>query len=94
MLNKKDVEKIYDLANLKLADNQIDDLVVKYQKVLDFAEIILEVDTSDVEILEIIPEHFAELREDIPYEGLSRDDALKNAKDREYGYFRLKKVID
>lgn len=94
MLNKNDIEKIYNLANLRLKDEEVEDLAIKYQKVLDFAETIMEVDTSEVEILEIIPEHCAELREDTPQESIERDEALKNAKDREYGYFRLKKVIE
>ncbi|NMB09344.1 MAG: Asp-tRNA(Asn)/Glu-tRNA(Gln) amidotransferase GatCAB subunit C, partial [Tissierellia bacterium] len=37
MLNKNDVEKIYNLANLRLKDEEVEDLAIKYQKVLDFA---------------------------------------------------------
>ena len=38
---------------------------------------------------EMLDNHEAILREDVPGKSLDREDALKNAKDTEYGYFRL-----
>lgn len=94
MINKEEVIRIYNLAHLNLEEDRVDILAEKYTKVLDFAELIMEVDTTDVKPLEMIQEEKAVFREDIPEESLDREKALENAKDREYGYFRLKKVID
>ena len=94
MINKEEVIRIYDLAHLNLEEEHVDILAEKYTKVLDFAEIIMEVDTKDVEPMEIVQEEKALFRDDIVEESLDREKALENAKDREYGYFRLKKVID
>lgn len=94
MIKKEEVIRIYDLAHLNLEEDRVDILAEKYTKVLDFAEIIMEVDTDNIEPKEMIQEERAVFREDILEESLDREKALENAKDREYGYFRLKKVID
>ncbi|MDO5755629.1 MAG: Asp-tRNA(Asn)/Glu-tRNA(Gln) amidotransferase subunit GatC [Tissierellia bacterium] len=92
-MNKDEVIRIYDLANLELDLNQIDKIQEKYNTVLSFAQNILEVDTEDVTPMEMVDNHDAHLRADEVRKGLEREDGLKNAKDREYGYFRLKKVL-
>ncbi len=94
MIKKEEVIRIYDLAHLNLEEDRVDILAEKYTKVLNFAEIIMEVDTDNIEPKEMIQEEKAVFREDIIEESLDREKALENAKDREYGYFRLKKVID
>ena len=38
---------------------------------------------------ELISNHKAVFRKDKPLESISRSEALENAKDTEYGYFRL-----
>lgn len=94
MIDKEEVIRIYDLAHLNLDEDRVEILSEKYTKVLDFAELIMEVDTENVIPMEMVQEEKAAFREDIPEESLDRETALLNAKDREYGYFRLKKVID
>lgn len=94
MIDKEEVIRIYDLAHLNLDEDRVEILSEKYTKVLDFAELIMEVDTENVLPMEMVQEEKAVFREDIPEESLDRETALQNAKDREYGYFRLKKVID
>ena len=49
--------------------------------------------TSTCDDLEIVVEHNSPLREDTTEECISREDALLNASDREYGYFRLQRVV-
>lgn len=92
-MNREEVIRIYDLANLHLEENEIDKLQEKYNTVLEFAKMILEVDTDGVLPMEFNPTHQAILRKDVPEPGLDREEALKNASGREYGYFTLKKVI-
>ena len=94
MIKKEEVERVYNLAHLSLENKDLDILSEKYSKVLSFAEKIMEVDTSKCSPLEMVQDHRAVFREDSPKESLDREEALKNAKDREYGYFRLKKVIE
>lgn len=88
-MNIKEVERIYSLANLSVPEENLENLAKKYNIVTDFIQKIFDVDTEDTEMLEIIASHNAVLRKDEIKESLSRDKALENAKDTEYGYFRL-----
>ena len=88
-MDKNEVIRIYKLANLDLSNQDIDIISDKYNKILDFIDHIFDVDCKDVKMTEMLDNHEAILREDVPGKSLDREDALKNAKDTEYGYFRL-----
>ena len=94
MIDKEEVKRIYEMAHLNIKDEELDKMEEKFNTVLDFSRTILEVDTNDVDMLEIVENHESVLREDKVFESIDREEALKNAQDREYGYFRLKKVIE
>lgn len=93
MVSKEEVKKIYYLANLNVKEEELDSIAKKFDDVLVFANEIMELDTSDCEALEIVVEHNSPLREDVVEESISREDALLNARDKEYGYFRLQRVV-
>lgn len=88
-MDKNEVFRIYKLANLDLYNQDVDLISDKYNKILDFIDHIFDVDCKDVKMTEMLDNHEAILREDVPGKSLDREDALKNAKDTEYGYFRL-----
>lgn len=88
-MDKNEVIRIYKLANLDLSNQDIDIISDKYNKILDFIDHIFDVDCEDVKMTEMLDNHKAVLREDIEGKSLDRQDALKNSKDTEYGYFRL-----
>ena len=93
MVTKEEVKKIYYLANLNVKEEELDTIAKKFDDVLVFANEIMELDTSDCEALEIVVEHNSPSREDVVEESISREDALLNARDKEYGYFRLQRVV-
>ena len=88
-MDKNEVIRIYKLANLDLSNQDIDIISDNYNKILDFIDHIFDVDCENVKMTEMLDNHKAVLREDIEGKSLDRQDALKNAKDTEYGYFRL-----
>ncbi|PMC82623.1 Asp-tRNA(Asn)/Glu-tRNA(Gln) amidotransferase subunit GatC [Anaerococcus hydrogenalis] len=88
-MDKNEVFRIYKLANLDLSNQDVELISNKYNKILDFIDHIFDVDCKDVKMTEMLDNHKAILREDVPGKSLDREDALKNAKDTEYGYFRL-----
>lgn len=88
-MNKEEVKKIYRLANLSLDGKDVELLSNKFNIVIDFIEDIFTVDTNDVDMTELIANHKAAFRKDEPLESISRSEALENAKDTEFGYFRL-----
>lgn len=88
-MNKEEVKKIYRLANLSLDGKDVELLSDKFNAVIDFIEDIFTVDTSDIEMTELISNHKAVFRKDEVAPSISRQEALENAKDTEFGYFRL-----
>ena len=91
MVSKEEVKKIYYLANLNVKEEELDIIAKKFDDVLAFANEIMELDTSECKALEIVVEHNSPLREDVVEESISREDALLNASDKEYGYFKYKR---
>lgn len=85
----KEVERIYNLSHLSLENQDKEMISNKFNRVLDFIEDIFSVDRDDVEMTEYINNHNAVFRDDIVEKSLDRSKALENAKDTEYGYFRL-----
>lgn len=94
MVSKEEVKKIYDLANLKVSEDELLSLSKKFEDVFNFANEIMKLDTTDCEDLEIVVEHSSPLRDDVIGMSVPREDALMNVKDREFGYFRVKRVVE
>lgn len=88
-MEKTEVKRAYELANLEVSDQDLEVITDKFNQVLDFIDEIFEVDTEGVEATEMLENHRAVLRKDDVKPSLTRDQALENAKDKEYGFFRL-----
>lgn len=88
-MDNKEVEKIYRLSNLSLDGKDVEVISKKFNTVIDFIEDIFTVDTDEVNMTEILPNHKAVFRKDVAIDSVSREKALENAKDTEFGYFRL-----
>lgn len=71
---------------IKIADEIHDDVME--------ARILKELDFADVDPLHLLTDSCIELREDIVEEGMDREEALSYASEREYGYFKIKRVIE
>ncbi|HHX69914.1 MAG: Asp-tRNA(Asn)/Glu-tRNA(Gln) amidotransferase subunit GatC [Miniphocaeibacter sp.] len=94
MIDINEVKRVYSLAKLNIKEEELETMKNKFNTVLEFANSIMEVDTEGVDMLEMVSNHNSVLREDIVEESVDRETALKNSTDREYGYFRLKKVVE
>jgi len=93
-VTKEDVKYVADLARLKLADEEISKLAGDMNRILEYMDLLAEVDTSNVEPLEHVTEFTAEFRKDEAEKPLSHEDALKNAPDADTDYFRVPRVIE
>lgn len=93
-VTEKDVRYMADLARLQLAEDEVKSFAQDMNKILDYMEMLDELDTSDVEPLEHVIDLESRLRKDEAKEPLSHEDALKNAPDADSDYFRVPKVIE
>ena len=92
-LNKEDVDYTAKLAKLTFNDSEAEKLAVDMSVILDYAHMLDEIDITGVEPLTHILEADNVMREDIPAETMSIDDALANAADSQDRFFRIPKML-
>jgi len=93
MLSKEDVIKVAKLAKISLSEEEVQIFSVQLPKIIEFVEKLEELDTSDVlPFYELINKE-APLREDVPKPGLTNEEALANAPQKENGFFVVPRVV-
>jgi aspartyl-tRNA(Asn)/glutamyl-tRNA(Gln) amidotransferase subunit C len=78
-LTRDEVAKVALLGRLKLSADEIDRMTVQLDRVLEYVDILNEVDTQHVEPMAHAIELRDVFRDDVPIPSLSREDALANA---------------
>jgi aspartyl-tRNA(Asn)/glutamyl-tRNA(Gln) amidotransferase subunit C len=96
-LTEKEVRYIADLANLRLSDDEVSKMSHDLGHILTHIEQLNELNTANVEPMAQVlfeADETATLREDIPHQSLTGEEALANAPAKGSGYFKVPKVID
>ena len=88
------VKHISHLARLDFKGEELDAIKGDMEKIIDFVDKLSEIDTDNVESLIIMNENVNVLREDIPNQTLTKENALANAPKSDSDYFRIPKVLD
>jgi aspartyl-tRNA(Asn)/glutamyl-tRNA(Gln) amidotransferase subunit C len=89
----EDVEKIADLARLKLNEDEKEKMTGQLNMILNYMEKLNELNTDHVEPLAHTQELYNVFREDEVKPSLPVDKALENAPERMDNYFKVPKVI-
>ena len=92
-LSKEQVEHIAKLARLNLTPAEIDKFTHELTVILSYIDQLQTVDTKGVEPQNQFITAENVFREDVPEPSLPRDEALRNAPDRDREYFHVPKVI-
>ena len=92
-LSTTDVEHIAELAKLALTADEIEQYRRQLSDILAHFETLQKVDTSSVPPTASVLPLRTVMRADVMRPGLSTDDALANAPDREDGFFRVRAVF-
>ena len=87
------IDKLSRLAMLKFDEAEREEIKGDLQKMIGFIDKLRELDTTGVEPLLHMSPNVNVLREDVPGNMLSRDDAIRNAPDHDGVYFKVPKVI-
>ncbi|WP_448588403.1 Asp-tRNA(Asn)/Glu-tRNA(Gln) amidotransferase subunit GatC [Thermocrinis sp.] len=93
MLSREAVEKVAHLAKLKLTEEEKETLGKQLISIIEFVNELRKVDTSQVEGLWYSAEG-TPLREDAPQDPLSQEKALRNAPERENGFFVVPRILE
>ena len=89
----KDVEHIASLAKLEFSDAEKEKLTHQMNQILEYMDQLNSLDTTAVEPLSHVIELSNVFRNDEVKPGVTTEDALKNAPDRNEQFFKVPKVI-
>lgn len=90
------VERYYNKAYLRLPEDEKerDIQISKFERVVEMVDHMMEYSTESGEYFEITSEISSPLREDEVEESTDRELIFQNTKHREYGYFKLDKILE
>lgn len=93
-LNRKDVEHVALLSRLDLSENELDKFTGQLDAILEYIDVLNQVDTSAVEPMAHVLEIRNVMRADQVQPSLPREAALQNAPDAEDGFFKVPKIVE
>jgi aspartyl-tRNA(Asn)/glutamyl-tRNA(Gln) amidotransferase subunit C len=93
MLSIEEVMHIERLARLKLSDEERERYRKQLSDILDYAARLDEIDTSNISPLYHVLPVTNVLREDIPNQNFSQEEALSNAPLQENGFFVVPPIL-
>ena len=93
-ISKKDVEKIAELARLDLSPVEIDLYQKQLSSILDYVNMLQEVNTENVEPTSQVTGLQNVVREDKEGLCLKSDEVLSNAPEHESKSFKVNKIIE
>ena len=93
-LNRKDVEHVALLSRLELSENELDKFTGQLDAILEYIDVLNQVDTSAVEPMAHVLEIRNVMRADEVQPSLPREAALQNAPEAEDGFFKVPKIVE
>lgn len=93
-INKEMIDRLSDLAKLDFNEDEKENIMKDMNRVLSYCEKLNEVNTDGVEPLIFMSDNVNLLREDVPQNNFSKQDALRNAPAKDSDFFRVPKFID
>lgn len=87
-ISKDQVKHVAHLARLAVTEEEADMFTNQLSSIIEYAEQLNELDTDGVEPTTHVLDLKNVLRKDESTEWISKEDALKNAPDKQDGYFR------
>jgi aspartyl-tRNA(Asn)/glutamyl-tRNA(Gln) amidotransferase subunit C len=92
-LSREQVQKLSHLARLEFSESELDGMMLDLDKMLAFVDRINQLDLEGVEPLIYMNNEVDKLRPDKSKSSVTREEALKNAPDRDTDYFRVPRVL-
>ncbi|MBM7707652.1 Asp-tRNA(Asn)/Glu-tRNA(Gln) amidotransferase subunit GatC [Chryseomicrobium aureum] len=93
-ITKEEVRHVAHLARLAITDEEVEHFTEQLAKIVQFADKLNELDTTNVEpTTHVLPLENV-LREDKSIAGLDREVMMKNVKDQEAGQVKVPAIMD
>ena len=88
------VERVAALAKLEFSNNEKTRIQEDLNKIVSYFDKLNEVNTDGIEPLVFIGEEINVFREDTPRVEITKEEALKNAPQKNSDYFKVPKVLE
>ena len=88
------VKHVAHLARLAVTDEEAEKFIKHLDAIIEYAELLNELDTENVEPTTHVLDIKNVLRDDQPRSWLTQEEALKNAPDQKDGQFRVPSIIE
>lgn len=89
----KELEKIAHLAKIELSEDEKQDMLRDFNKILHFVEKVKELDLDNESPMIYVSDRKNAVREDVKGKESSQQDALKNAPDHDTDYIKVPRVV-
>ncbi|GGJ93754.1 glutamyl-tRNA(Gln) amidotransferase subunit C [Lentibacillus kapialis] len=93
-ISKDEVKHVANLARLAISEEEADMFTKQLSSIIEYAEQLNELDTEHVEPTTHVLDLKNVMRKDEPKEWISKDEALRNAPDKQEGYFRVPSIME
>jgi aspartyl-tRNA(Asn)/glutamyl-tRNA(Gln) amidotransferase subunit C len=93
-IKKETIKYVADLARMALHPDEEILFSTQLNDILDYMEKINELDTDNIKPMSYAVSMGNVLREDLPRQPLSNEQALSNAPDKKENFFRVPKIIE
>lgn len=92
-ITTEEAQKIALLSRLSFADEDLEKMRDSMNSILTYMEELNQYDTTDVAPTVHAVERYNVMREDVPHQSFTNEEALMNAPEKEDGYFKVPKII-
>jgi len=92
-ITTEEAQKIALLSRLSFADEDLEKMRDSMNSILTYMEELNQYDTTDVAPTVHAVEQNNVMREDVPHQSFTNEEALMNAPEKEDGYFKVPKII-
>lgn len=93
-ITDKLIDHISELSKLSFEGEKKEVIKKDLENMLEFMGKLNEVNTEDVEPLIFMTDEVNVLREDVPSQTITHEEALRNAPKKDSDYFRIPRVVD
>ena len=93
IIDRDHILKLAELANITLAEKEIDSYISDINKILELVSEVQDIDTTGIDPLLNVLDEISDMREDQPDIKTNRKEALDNAPDTDGVYFQVPATI-
>jgi aspartyl-tRNA(Asn)/glutamyl-tRNA(Gln) amidotransferase subunit C len=92
-ITKDEVQAVAKLARLELDGDKLGLFAGQFNEILDYMDLLGELDTDAVEPLYSPVTHMTRMREDAPRKDFTREEVLSNAPEADGRFFIVPKIV-